>query len=137
MANSISAMGFPSRKPTRRGGRGKGPAGSAGVPVDHLKNLTNAMELGDHAQARSHAFALVRSLPKAQQGIPSPNDIPEASGAPDAASSGADDIDGPNVTSTKAMPPANTPAKAPSGGMRLAQMLKAKGMAKPSKAAGY
>lgn len=118
------SMGMPPRKKlTRRGGRRKS-AGSAGVPIDHMKNLTNAMELGDHAKVKAHAFALIRSLPKAQMGVPSPNDLPDASGPSDAASSGTDDFSGPKLTSMSAMPKANTPASGAGKSMRLASMLR-------------
>ena len=121
--NASEAAGFPRRK-TRRGGRGRKAVGSAGVPVDHMKNLTNAMSLGDHGKAKQHAFALIRSLPKAQLGVPLPNDLPDASGPTDATASGGDAIDGPNVTSVKAMPKNNAPAKPAGNPMRLAAMLK-------------
>ena len=94
--------------------------------MDHMKNLTNAMDIGDHAKARSHAFALVRSLPKAQLGVPSPNDLPDASGAPDAASSGTSDYSGPANVNLSAKPNANTPASPSGKGTRLAQALKGK-----------
>lgn len=123
--SASETMGAPARKKTRRGGRRKA-VGSAGVPTDHLKNLTNAMELGDHAKVRSHAFALVRSLPKAQMGIPSPNSLPDADGPADAASEGTDDIDGPKVTKMNAPTGGNMTAKPVGGtGLRLAQMLRA------------
>lgn len=131
--NTAQSMGFPSRKPTRRGGRNRNPVGSAGVPINHLKNLTNAMEIGDHAKVRSHAFSLIRSLPKAQQGQPSPNDVPGASGAPDATATGTDDGPSMNVSSADALPKSNSPAKPSGTGPRLAAMLKGrKGIGAPS-----
>lgn len=136
---SVSQSGFPARRSVRRGGRGRGKGAHVGVPTEHMTNLQSAMSKGDHAGARSHAFALIRSLPKGQQGVPTPNDLADASGPADAASSGEDDMDGMNDTGLPSkLPSANTPVKGGStGNMRLAQMLKAKGMAKPPKAGAY
>lgn len=54
--------GMPSgKKKTRRGGRGraKGPVGD---PNKHLANVQAALQADDHATAKTHAFALMRSL---------------------------------------------------------------------------
>ena len=102
---SMSTSGFPPRRPTRRGGRNKSKP--VGTPSTHLQNLTGAMSAGDHPAARSHAFALIRSLP---QPIGSGH-APQPPAAPKVA-----------------------PPKAPSSG-RLAQMLGAKKMSGAAAAA--
>ena len=126
--NSANALGFPS-KPTRRGGRAKQSGSNSGVPMDHMKNLTNAMDLGDHGRAKQHAFALIRSLPKAQMGQDRPNDAYGSRGNPeDATATGTDDFSGPNVNLNAT--PKNTAATPGKGGgqqqNRLAAMLKMK-----------
>ncbi len=60
IADLPSHVGNPPHRKIRRGKRGKG--GPKGSPKDHHKNVGMALEKGDHAAARSHAFALVRSL---------------------------------------------------------------------------
>lgn len=114
-----AASGMPKR-PTRRGGRNKIQSNSAGVPSDHLKNLTNALNANEHGKAKNHAFALIRSLPKAQLGVALPNDLPDAKGPPDSASSGADD--GPS--------PAAKVSGMPS---RLAMAMRGKGKPMPAR----
>ena len=128
--NSANAMGFPPRgKPTRRGGRTKPSGSNSGVPMDHMKNLTNAMDLGDHGRAKQHAFALIRSLPKSQMGQDRPNDAYGSQGPADATATGADDYSGPKNVDLTATPK-NTAALAGKGGgggqNRLAAMLKMK-----------
>lgn len=138
--DSMQAAGFP-RRPTRRGGRGRGRStgslSSSGVPTDHLKNLTNAMELGDHTGVKKHAFALIRSLPKAQQGLPRPNDANGAQGPKDAAQSGTNDSTNADkgVTELKKLPNGNgDKGTTNSGSVRLAAMLKGRRQPKTPKA---
>ena len=129
--NSANAMGFPSRgKPTRRGGRTKQSGSNSGVPMDHMRNLTNAMDLGDHGRAKQHAFALIRSLPKAQMGQDRPNDAYGSHGNPeDATATGTDDFSGPKNVDLTATPKNTANLSGKGGGQqqnRLAAMLKMK-----------
>lgn len=56
-----TGMAGPPRKKTRRGKRKQ--SGPPGNPNDHHTKLGLAISSGDHAGARKHAFALIRSLP--------------------------------------------------------------------------
>lgn len=60
--SSMSGMpsGFPKRKKTRRGKGGKGTP--IGDPHDLHAKMGDALKAGDHAQAKAHAFAMVRTL---------------------------------------------------------------------------
>lgn len=79
-------VGRAGLKKSRRGKRGKGKP--AGNPHEHHKNVGAALAKGDHAAAKQHAFALVRSLHAAmpsqtptagtQTAVPAP---PAATGA--------------------------------------------------------
>lgn len=110
----------PSRgRPTRRS-RPK-PAGPVGDPQTHLGNLSTALAQGNHLQAKSHAFALIRSLPKVGQA----DGVPPITGP-----SAADD---PTMTPAMpmAVPKATMPTKPKAGNpARLASALKA--MKKPA-----
>lgn len=86
--DSVAALGIPKRRKTRRGGRKKG-GGPVGDPMTHHANLGTALKAGDHGAARSHAFALIRSLPQSTPRSPAPcptDEIPPttapATGAP-------------------------------------------------------
>lgn len=87
MGNGLNAtatgLGMPAgRKPTRRGGRRKGPGGD---PHVHLGNAKTALGAGDHAAARSHGFAFIRSLDKLGQTTGTGQASAQAKAAPQAA----------------------------------------------------
>lgn len=96
--NNLSMeTGMPSestRKPTRRGPRKKA-APVIGTPKDHHANIGTALGKGDHAGARKHAFAFIRSLPKGLEAEgegpgaePDAAERPEPSPAQDTVASG-------------------------------------------------
>jgi len=60
--SSMSGMpsGFPKRKKTRRGKGGKGTP--IGDPTDLHQKMGDALKAGNHAEAKAHAFAMVRTL---------------------------------------------------------------------------
>lgn len=66
MSQLSNLTGIPSgqkpKKKTRRGGRGTGAKKFQSDPASHMDAASKALAAGDHATAKKHAFALVRSL---------------------------------------------------------------------------
>lgn len=103
--------GMPSgKKKTRRGGRGrsKGPVGN---PDTHMKAVQAALAADDHATAKTHAFALMRSLHAKAPGEPKAIVAPSAPMLAPAAS----------APSPAAIEPGEDPARAQRA--RLAKVL--------------
>lgn len=118
-----SMTGMPvGKKKTRRGKRARGnTVNTANSPTAHLDNAKKAHAAGDHAEAKRHAFAFVKSLPSSV--------VPDA----DPADPNAPPIklaDGGNTMSIPDDEPVSSPPIVPkpglSGSSKLAGILKAR-----------
>lgn len=113
-----SMTGMPTgKKKTRRGKRSRGAASAPAHPHSHLDNARKAHDDGDHAGAKRHAFAFVKSLPTAAPVIGEP-DMDDA----------AEPVKKAPLNLATALVPDDEPtiATKPSGASKLAAMLKAR-----------